>query len=444
MHIQLPTPYPAQIPILKALLDNETKFIILNGSRQVGKTFIAVEASVYWALSKPNEDIMVVSPTDTQVQKINKQTLKLLSGVPNLIKRSSSSQGGGEIEFSNGSIIRYRAAGSKASLRGYSLSKIILDECAFIDKEVFQLDISPSLSKGNNKKILFTSTPKGKNYFFEMFNKGLMDGKKYKSFKLHYSANPHADLEFIANQKKELHPDFFSQEYDGEFIDSASVFRNIDEVATLRLTPYPVPNDRYTCGIDIGMLTDFTVISVLNQRNEMVYYDRFTGLEAPELIERLLITLNTFKPIYTYLEKNNQGLPILDIIQRRFPNIYGFDTTAISKPDMINKLIAAFSSKSIRIPNDEIIKAELQGFIYEYTSNGKVKFHAANGFHDDIVMSLAITHKCNLDYNQVNSGTVIIPGIILDSPLLDLGVKNEPSSVYVSYDRGRNNINRWL
>ena len=101
------------------------------------------------------------------------------------------------------------------------------------------------------------------------------------------------------------------------------------------------------------------------------------------------------------IEANNQGLPIIDDleIEHGLNNIERFQTTATSKQRIVNNLINAFSSKKIKVPNVDIYKSELETFTMIIGATGKPKFEAASGFHDDIVMSLAIAWE-NLNENK--------------------------------------------
>ena len=78
MNIILPKPYPAQLEVFKPCFDNETYFIIVNGSRQVGKTLLSTLTALKWALDTPNQSVMIVSPTDAQSKKIYKQMIQMI------------------------------------------------------------------------------------------------------------------------------------------------------------------------------------------------------------------------------------------------------------------------------------------------------------------------------------------------------------------------------
>ena len=162
--IQLPKPYEAQLEVIKTCFDNETYFIIVNGSRQVGKTLLSTLTALKWALDTQNQSVMIVSPTDAQSKKIYKQMIQMIEPILSIVKTYKIQSGDCEIVFNNGSSILFRSALSENTLRGYSNTHLILDECAFIKEETWNTILAPTLTV-RGKKCLFCSTPKGNNFF---------------------------------------------------------------------------------------------------------------------------------------------------------------------------------------------------------------------------------------------------------------------------------------
>ena len=116
MNIILPKPYPAQLEVFKPCFDNETYFIIVNGSRQVGKTLLSTLTALKWALDTPNQSVMIVSPTDAQSKKIYKQMIQMIEPILSIIKSYKIQSGDCEIVFNNGSSILFRSALSENTL----------------------------------------------------------------------------------------------------------------------------------------------------------------------------------------------------------------------------------------------------------------------------------------------------------------------------------------
>ena len=403
MNLKLYSPYQKQKEVHKVCADKSTFFITVNSGRQSGKSLLAMNQALMWSLSKKNMIVYWISPTSGQASKVYKQLLKAILGTP-VVESYKGTMGDTEIIFKNGSTIKLRSAAQEDSLRGESIDYLILDESAFIKESTFQEILLPMLNV-RGKKCLSLSTPKGKNFFYTQFMKGRGNNPKYVSFKFTSADNPHSNLEIIAMAKASLPKDLFDQEYLAEFVDSAAVFKNVNELATMKLITEPKPGDKYWAGIDIALKGDYTVITIMNQDYEVVYYERFNNVTAPILKERLVKTINLFKPEKTMIELNNQGLPIYDDLKdlHKIKNIIGFNTTSSSKPEIINNLINAFGESKLRIPDDEVYKDEIKIFTMTLSKIGRAQYSAPSGFNDDIPMSLAITWECINKYRYNNT-----------------------------------------
>lgn len=392
MQVTTPAPYPAQIPVLRACFDNSSTYITLCGGRQVGKTFLCNIVSLKWALDNSNQCIMVVSPTDSQVKKLFKQTIQMIVPIMSSVKNYKSQSGDSEIVFVNGSQILFRSALSENTLRGYSNTHLILDECAFIKEETWSTILAPTLTV-RGKKVLFASTPKGNNFLARLYAKGLGEDKAYKSFKLTYHDNPFCNEKFIEEQRLTLPDEIFQQEYLCQFIDAAGCFRNISDNATLRLATYN-PSDQYYIGVDIAFKNDYTVAICFNQRQEMVDMLRFNNTEIVSLTTNLKQFFNKWKAKKILIESNNQGLPVIQTLRAQgINNISEFETSKSSKPIIINNLIAALGKKEVKLINDSILVGEFNAFTATISNTGSIKYAAAYG-HDDIVMATAIAYEC--------------------------------------------------
>ena len=393
MNITLPSPYSAQLPVLRACFDKESTYITLNGSRQVGKTVICTIAALKWSLETPGQCVMVVSPTDSQVKKVYKQIMLMLEPMMFFVKSCKIQSGDSEVIFRNGSTILFRSALSDNTLRGYSNTHLILDECAFIKEETWNTVLAPTLTV-RGKKVLFCSTPKGNNFFARLYDRGMQQNdKSYKSFKLTYHNNPYANIKFILEQQVILPDEVFRQEYLGEFIDAAGCFRNIQHICILKKVLYQ-SSEQYYIGVDIAFKGDYTVAVCLNSKNEMVDYIRFNNTEIVQLTTKLKEFFNKWKAKKILIESNNQGLPVIQTLRSQgVQNLNEFATTGTSKPLMINQLIAAVGKSEIKLLNEELIKSEFNAFTATISKTGHIKYAAAYG-HDDIVMSTAIALEC--------------------------------------------------
>jgi hypothetical protein len=318
-----------------------------------------------------------------------------------LVKSATASKGDIKMELINNSLIEFKSILAKDTLRGQTLDYLILDEAAFMDEETVDQVLLPMILTKPKAKVLLTTTPKGKNWVYKWFNKAITD-ERYKSIRVRSFDNPLADKELIDGWRNSMPAKRFQQEILAEFIDAATVFENVSDLVHI-----PNGGKKFYAGIDIGMLHDNTVITVLNELGEVQYVDKFTNIPVQDIVARLGETLKKYNITKAFIESNNQGLPIYQLLKPiHFNKIELFNTTATSKPEIINNLIAAFSLQTIKIIDDEVLMSELESFEEKYGPTGRVTFSAPSGMHDDTVMSLAIAWEC-LNKN-LHSGVIPI------------------------------------
>jgi hypothetical protein len=393
-------PFSYQKDIHKLCEDDTTKYITVVAGRQVGKSKSAIIQVIKWALSKKGLTIWVVSPSSSQASKFYKSLLGPLENA-GLVKSATASKGDIKMELINNSLIEFKSILAKDTLRGQTLDYLILDEAAFMDEETVDQVLLPMILTKPKAKVLLTTTPKGKNWVYKWFNKAITD-ERYKSIRVRSFDNPLADKELIDGWRNSMPAKRFQQEILAEFIDAATVFENVSDLVHI-----PNGGKKFYAGIDIGMLHDNTVITVLNELGEVQYVDKFTNIPVQDIVTRLGETLKKYNITKAYIEANNQGLPIYQLLKPiHFNKIELFNTTATSKPEIINNLIAAFSLQTIKIIDDEVLMSELESFEEKYGPTGRVTFSAPSGMHDDTVMSLAIAWEC-LNKN-LHSGVIPI------------------------------------
>lgn len=394
MEVQLYTPYNKQVQVHQGC-DNESYiFDTVCASRQTGKTMLAQNQVIKWALENKNVTIMWVSPTNSQVNKVYKNIIQAVGDSP-MVKSHKATAGDIEIVFSTGSIIKFKSAAAEDGLRGETVHYMVIDEVAFIKETTFMEILLPMLNTAG-RKCLVISTPKGKsNWFHKHFMRGKQGDRKYKSYHFNCYDNPFANADIIATAKSSMPGKIFQQEYLAEFVDGGMVFENINEVCVTNKSPIPKPGQSYYAGIDLALKNDYTVFTVVDSEGDMVWYDRFNQITGPELKERLVRNIRTWKPVNTLVELNNMGQVIYDDLKYMYEvkNLQGWNTTYSSKNEMLMRLLNAFAEKSLTCPDDDILKAELETFEMTITSSGKIHFAAAEGFHDDMVMSLAIARE---------------------------------------------------
>ncbi len=167
-------------------------------------------------------------------------------------------------------------------------------------------------------------------------------------------------------------------------------FRRVRECAVLeKAQPY---EGTFYAGLDWAMSNDFTVITVLDANTrKVVDQDRFNKIDWSFQRSRVKAMADKWKVTRIIAERNSIGGPNIEALQREGLPVQAFDTTATSKPPLIESLALAFERGEIQILNDPVTLGELEAYerIVSPTT-GRSSYNAPHGWHDDTVISLAL------------------------------------------------------
>lgn len=333
----------------------------------------------HWAFNKKVQ-IAWVSPIYKQAEKVYDEMVRAFISTQ-LIKHNAQKL---MIETINGSTIQFFSSERYDNIRGFTFDYLVCDEFAFMAEQAWTEVLRATvLVKG--KKVLLISTPKGKNHFYNLFN---LDGvnPQYKSFKM-TSYDGLATKSEIDGAKETLPENVFKQEYLAEFVENgAGVF------GELVVNDQPDKTEKYYAGVDLGRADDYTVLTILNDKGQMVYCERWRHQTWQWIVNELIPILNKYKAI-TYIETNSVGDAIFEQIRSQWKQVNPFYTSGQSKTEIIESLQVAIQNKQFTILNKDWVKKEFEVFSYEYSKTTRsVKYSAPPGFHDDGVMSCAIAH----------------------------------------------------
>ena len=373
-------PHPGQLEVH----NSDARFRVLSAGRRWGKTRLGVNECLD-AASKGGR-AWWVSPSYKTSEVGWRPLRQIARKIPNaevrLVDRMVTLPGGG--------FVAVRSADNPDSLRGEGLDYVVMDECAFMQREAWTEAIRPSLSDRLGR-ALFISTPKGRNWFWENYQRGMMGEAGWQSWTFPTSSNPYIDASEIEAAKRDLPEIIFRQEYLAEFIDdSGGVFRRVQEAATLK-PQEPQAGRQYIAGVDVASSVDYTVVTVMDvEACSMVYMDRFNRVDYPVLISRLESVYKRYNLSSMIVESNSIGRPVIDELVARGLNIVPFLTTSATKQGIIQNLQSAFENGQILVLDDPVLVGELLSFESKRNASGSFSYSAPDGMHDDCVMSLAI------------------------------------------------------
>ena len=375
----------------KEIFKDNTRFKILACGRRFGKTTLAAYDALYKVLNKEIYDydlnVWIVAPTYNHSMIVWRKLLEL-APFETIIKVNRSDR---YIEFFDGSIVWCKSADNPDSLRGEGLDFLIVDEAAMVKKEAWEHALRPALADKQGSAI-FISTPKGKNWFYELFLRGLDPNQpEYKSWQYPSWENPFLPKQEIEEMRKNLPELVFRQEVMAEFIEGGGVvFRNIHDCISGSIEE-PQPNKSYVMGVDLAKYEDYTVIVVMDvSRMQVVYFDRFNQIDWSYQKSKIIEIAKKYNNAMVIIDSTGVGDPIYEDLQRAGLRIEGFKFTNQTKTQLIQNLALKIEQKQITFPQIEDLILELQAFGYEVTSTGNIRYGAPAGFHDDCVIALAL------------------------------------------------------
>lgn len=377
------TPHPKQLEFHNC----KARFRILASGRRWGKTKAGANEFIRMITNAPSKSVgFCVAPTFWHTEKQWKEIMtycpkELITNI-NLSKHLITLIGERQIWF--------KSADSADSMRGEAVSVLWVDEHNQINEDRWTLELRPSLMDTHGKAI-FTGTPKGKNWGFQLFTRG-MDPQQtdYKSFAFSSYTNPYLDPKEIDEFKRDMPELAYRQEILAEFLDDVgSVFRRIRDCVGGNLED-PLPQKRYIAGVDLAKHEDFTVITILDQDGHLCFFDRFSQLDWVFQSKRIVDICHRYNNARLLLDSTGVGDPIYDNLRRSGISVEGYKFTNASKKDLVENLSIAIENKTISYPDVPVLINELGLFGYKISPAGVTTYGAPDGYHDDTVISLAL------------------------------------------------------
>lgn len=205
-------------------LRSRAKRLLLNCSRQAGKTTVAGVLATHTALYQPGALVIALAAAERQASELVRVARSVYSTVGRAVDSSAESRLA--IELENGSRIIALPA-SASTIRGYSgVSLLIVDEAAQVPDEVY-MTMRATLAVSGGRLILM-STPYGRRGFFYEAWRDRRRGE-WEAYRVTADQCPHIDPAFIAEERRQNPHWWVQQEYFGEFHDAQTqAFRGAD------------------------------------------------------------------------------------------------------------------------------------------------------------------------------------------------------------------------
>ncbi|MBD3354309.1 MAG: hypothetical protein GF364_22695 [Candidatus Lokiarchaeota archaeon] len=402
--IQLPSPHPGQ----QAVRRQARRINVLSAGRRWRKTTLMVSIGVEAAVHQ--KAVLWGAPTFDQVRIGWNETRHAAGGVADFKTSTMTAT------FPGGGIIVYRSLDDPDNARGHTADGVIIDEAGDVAERAWYEVMRPMLIDTDGWAWI-VGTPKGRNWFWREYAAALdrddaarwqiptlgcriEDGRLVRD--PHPLENPDIPWREIEHIFSTTPIDVFRQEIMAEFLENqGAVFRNIS--ANLYAggeTPEDHAEHRIVMGVDWGKQRDFTALSVVcaDCRKELAL-DRFNQIDYTVQRGRLRALAERWHVGHIVAESNAMGTPIIEQLVRDSLPVQGFETTASTKPPLIESLALAFEREEVEWLEHPAATMELEAYERKVSgTTGRSQYSAPEGLHDDTVMARALANHAINQY----------------------------------------------
>jgi len=386
------------------------RFNLMRKFRQAGATTICAAYALWYIIFNKDKNVMVVSIGDRESRDFLDRAVSMYDDLPKWLKPKEIERNKHVIKLSTGSKIKSQPAGAG---RGESVSLLIVDEAAFIDKMTeFWMAIYPTISTGGSAFILSTVNGMA-NLYYELYHDAELGKNNFNVINIHWREHPEYTEDWSVETRSNVGERAWLQEYEGEFLGTGETFIDggtLQKVKTqssekyyskyynmMRVWEEPQPYHTYLIAADASFGRDrdysaFHIINLYNGEQVAEFYSNRIGLnEFADIMAQEGIRYNL---AFICPERNGLGLALIEQLfeVHEYENMWtddrgemGYLVNNKNRDGILNCLQENLKSSKIKLNSERTFK-ELTTFIISKTG----KIQAEDGFADDLVMSLAI------------------------------------------------------
>ncbi len=214
------------------LLRSQARRMLLNCSRQTGKSTAVGVLAAHTALFQERALVLLLSPALRQSQELFKKVLDAYHAVDAVVPADAENRL--TLELANGSRI-VSLPGKEGTIRGYSgVDLLIIDEAARVPDELYKA-IRPMLAVSAGR-LIAPSTPSGKRGWW---HGAWMSDQPWERYRVPVDECPRITPEFLQEERAALCA-WYDQEYMCEFLEiEGAMFRyeDIENMFSSAITP---------------------------------------------------------------------------------------------------------------------------------------------------------------------------------------------------------------
>lgn len=202
------TSSPFQSEILNPGTD---RFWLIACGRRSGKTTAVAGLISHTALCFGESSIILSAPSERQVKEILRIIKSLIRGAGYFDEVKSESQT--LLEFRNHSRVLGVPGGRSENVRVFNADLAVIDEAAYCPDDLYTA-VMPMLATNPQSRFFALGTPFGRDNWF---GRQWLTNDRYRKVRVKTSEVGRVDEEFLAQQRDDLGPALFAQEFEADF-----------------------------------------------------------------------------------------------------------------------------------------------------------------------------------------------------------------------------------
>lgn len=294
---------------------SDKRFRLFVGGRGSGKT----RAGAIEALRQPEGTTgMIVAPTYPMLRLGAMETMLKLVAQAGIAENWNKSEM--ELRLMGDRRIIFRSADNPDRLRGANIGWLWLDEAAMMDGDMWPLSIAAL--RETPGRAWATTTPRGKNWLYDLFNTSDTD---YDVIDSKSTDNVFLPSHFIETLKQSMTSEMYKQEVEGQFIDPSGALFRRQWFSVVDRAPHGVKWCRYW---DLAASTktsaDYTASVRVALHDGVMYIDGGIHVKAewPDVKKIIIQTMTAEKDTQHGIEEALHGLAAVQDL-RRDPALMG-------------------------------------------------------------------------------------------------------------------------
>lgn len=408
--VHLPVLYPLQSEILAS----QAKRKVVVVGRRAGKTYLVASAMAHGMIAGRRQ--LYAAPTADQTESVWEYLSRWLApAVAVGIVRRNETKRLMEMPQSGGRI-RAKTAWNADTLRGDWADDLYLDEFSIMDPSAWS-EVGAPMLMDNDGNAWFIFTPKRKNHAHGLFTRALGDMTgRWAAWQAASTVNPYLSESALAAMTEDLGDEAMRQEIYAEFLEgSGAVFSNIAACMTPSVQtqswlwqaagdgPENHAGHRMASGVDWAKKSDYHATSIVcTACAREVELHRYTGIDYSVQRQRIADACERWGVRHILAESNSMGEPSLELLRRGETTdagsyaplpVIGFETTASSKPPLIENLALSLERSEVMWLDCPPARVELEAYERKTSAVGRASYSAPAGANDDTVIARALARR---------------------------------------------------